>query len=334
MTLCFQDMRRMSLGFTVTAALCASLPVHAESPSTTTACRSDADCQRAAEDSSAVWCGPWNTCVSSLTSSCQSTQACRDSGHCTASEGRCVVGSDADCRRSKVCISEARCSVIAGACAITSSADCRAHQACRQSGLCSAVPDPKRPNTMTCRALTVEDCQLAACATRGLCALKAGRCVPSKREHCEGSMICRERGRCALIKARFGHQSRCGFGAKADAECRQARGTLGYVPCEEDGLCTVRRGVCQATEPDHCQWSTVCKEEERCQLDVKVGACFTVASDSGCQGSEACAERGECVYQGGGMCAPKRSEHCAQSQGCKTDGACRFDSVERRCVKD
>jgi hypothetical protein len=295
-------------------------------------CRSDADCQHPGGDPSAGWCGPWNTCVSSQTSRCQSGSECLMTGHCTSRDGRCVVGSDEDCKRSRQCTKDARCSAKEGHCAITSSADCAAHTGCAEAGLCSALPVSKRDSRLVCKAARVDDCQKGACAATGLCALKAGRCVPSQSEHCAASRVCRELGRCSLIKGKAGRANQCGFGAKHDSECKTPRGTERYVPCEEEGLCTLRRGVCQATERNHCQWSTLCKERGFCELDPKFGACFQVASDQDCQALEGCQSRGECAYRGGGVCGPKASKHCAQSKVCKDSGRCRYDPGLKACV--
>jgi hypothetical protein len=47
-------------------------------------------------------------CVAN-SSSCNDSIACREEGHCSAVDERCLPASDADCARSLECIDDGRC---------------------------------------------------------------------------------------------------------------------------------------------------------------------------------------------------------------------------------
>jgi len=107
------------------------------------------------------------------------------------------------------------------------------------------------------------------------------------------------------------------FGQAVDTGIDPSDDPYGACPsCYDDGLCTVRRGVCVA-DGDDCIDTNACQREGLCT--AKEGVCVRAPGD--CRKTDACRRDGACEDQGD-ACVVGSASDCRASEDCGRNGRC------------
>lgn len=184
---------------------------------------------------------------------------------------------------------------------------------CRYEGRCVA-----REGECWVAATTDDDCRRPHGENEdvpcdgGQCTATDGVCVAGSDADCQQSGSCLWSGDCKAARGR------CRVPATTDEACRRPRGRLGIVPCDFDGACVARAGICRADSDAACGRSTVCQLFGLCR--ARNGTCV-VGSDADCRKSEACVEAGAC-FAGYAGCVAFSDADCERSRECEDRGAC------------
>lgn len=281
---------------------------------------------------------------------CNQSWSCEDSGECSASGGKCTVGSDRDCRSSWACDWLGQCSDMGGICQ-RGNAECSASHDCAQLGACSSIAS-RSGDARYCGAANDADCRRSqgcsvagdckavggecvatttscrhseGCLEEGRCSARKGRCVVASDEDCRWSTVCRDHGMCQPVK---------GSCVNLDKDCRHS------AQCRVHGMCAGGKGACHADSEHDCQASLGCKQRGMCRLidgkcrkscadDVDCrdnGLCSEVDGDcvargDDCRKSGACALLGLCTARGG-KCVAGSDADCRASIACRESGYC------------
>ncbi len=90
-------------------------------------------------------------------------------------------------------------------------------------------------------------------------------------------------------------------------------------------LCFAVLAACKKKEGDTCGSNSDCKEGLLCiDADWPESKCLSeAAARAACRAAKVCTENGKCSASRTGNCSAETDEDCAQSNGCKTGGACK-----------
>jgi hypothetical protein len=242
-------------------------------------------------------------CVTSETG-CQQQQRCGESGTCKSVPGetQCALA-DATCAARESCSRIGRCvGVDFALCAPEARPGCDPHE-CLKTGACELVAGQ-------CQPATQFDCRWSVpCFWDGKCVLKDGACIVDDAS-CQQSEKCRLEGLCSAV----------------DGACKIASAEDCAAPCERAGRCHFVDGECVATSAKDC--------EEPCR---KYGACHLGTWQARVYGHRRSAKPNVIPVRTAGSdveCRPKETEHCLNSDACKTQGLCRFsDHRGEYCTK-
>lgn len=244
-------------------------------------------------------------CAATEDAHCRSSEACRERGACSVSEGTCIALGAEDCLHLEACLHHGACVPRDGRCA-PGGDSCRHTEACLERGQCTAGPD-------VCIVGSDADCASSRqCQKDGACGKLDERCAPTQDAHCTDTADCALDGRCS---------ARDGECVTSDASCRARKA------CLEDGKCTAKGRYCDATERS-CAQSLGCAAFHQCRLEEGTVWNRCAGRYATCSSSAACRVHGRCADDG--VCSPTSDGDCEASERCKDNGECK--RTARACV--
>ncbi len=167
--------------------------------------RGDADCKGSKN------CAQFKRCVEGVlgggcvtaevaNSFCKTQDACKQGGACKGTDGNCIDPSDpTNCAKTFACHAQGRCSWDGERCTALTVADCKGmwcgEHCAVKGGVCKLAD-------------TDEACQSQpACAARGRCHARDGRCVPLSEEDCQQAVQCTKYARYSYRETKQGDKT-------------------------------------------------------------------------------------------------------------------------------
>ncbi len=160
-----------------------------------------------------------------------------------------------------------------------------------------------------------------ACAKRGECTWKDGKCIVSGPEDCKNSKGCKVDATCT-----YDGKGACVIGSSDD--CKSSEFCTKLRRCLRDKATK----KCVPGSDKECKFQTDCKAAAACTFDSATSKCVPSAAD--CKASVMCVNLGLCALdKAKNKCVPGSEEDCKKTVDCKASKVCDWDEKAKKCVK-